>query len=397
MDLLLHYYELPKDLFITLKEEFHKKFCITIQNKLNSKFKNCFHLILKCPKYHSKRLFNKEIRFTIEELKELQEFSDISKEELELNIENIGNHEDGTIINNPKLPFHLKDIVYIASHLMFDGSYRKKKGCYFYSYEDTLTEYHKNRFSVFGDVPNNLIKEENQLYFSYTLGYITSKLLEIPDFNSISVIISNKLKILLKNNKILVDEFIKAMIIDEGQICDNIIVELGNEKLLRESHEIISLYYKLNNITTRTRDYIYFKEADKSYKNVKAWQFVFSSSSDKLLYESISPIPIDYKQKSLELMYIRKTRSWFKRKRGETERLIIKSILDNPKSVLELSYELQVRNSVILKHIRGKNNSLINLGLVQQIEERILRKGGYAKAGIFGILDKEKAIRYLKK
>src|SRR3989338_10037925 len=141
-ELIVHYYALPRDIFITLKDDFHHYFYKRIQNKLKSKFKNCCYILLNCQKWHAQRLFTKYTRSTIAELEKLREFENISKEEVERNIETIGNHEDGTIIKNPRLPFNLKDIVYVASHLMFDGSYRLNKGCYFYSYEESLTKYH---------------------------------------------------------------------------------------------------------------------------------------------------------------------------------------------------------------------------------------------------------------
>ncbi len=390
--LFIHYLELPEDIFISLKDDFHKRFCFTIQNKINHKFKNCFHKILKCPEWHAKRLFNKEIRFTIKELEILRKFTEFSKEEVEENIETIGNKEDGTIIKNPKFPFHLKDIFYIASHLIFDGSFRFKKGGYFFAYEPSLVDYHKERLSKFGDVPTNLLEKENQLYFSYTLGYIASKILEIESFKSMKCCLSNKFKSLAKENKILADEIVKALIIDEAYVEDKIEAELCNEQLVKDLYEIISTYYKLTKLSFRKR-YIYFKKNPAWNHFSSSWKFGFSAKSFRDLNNSISPLPIDYKEENLKFLVKRQNTNTH-RKTNETKKLIVKSLFENPKTIMELAKELCVKQTSIIGHLNGHptyRDSLINLGIVTRIGEKILRRGGYAKVGIYGIKDVEKA------
>ncbi len=387
-DLSIHYWQLPEDIFVSLKRDFHEKLCYIIQVKLKCKYKNCFQYILDCKDYHSKRLFNQEIRLTIKELNQLIEFSDISKEEVEENIGTIGNQEDGTIIKNPKLPFNLKDLFYVAPHLIFDGSFRFKRGNYFYSYEETLTEYHKKRLNIFGEVPINLMEKENQLYFSYTIAYLTIKILEINSFNSKLCILSEKFKKLAKENKFLTDEIVKALIIDESDINEKVRIELSNKKLVEDLHEIFSIYYKLNKIASRTRK-INIKEKGKIYNYISTvWKFCFSASSFQDLYKSISPLPINYKEENLFALCNIQLHPWFKRKPKETKDLIINSLKEKPKSVSELAKELQVGNSVIRSHIKGNktySKSLISSGQVIKTGERILRKGGYAKEEIFGI------------
>ena len=399
MQQLVHYWQLPNDIYISLKEDYHNIFCGLVREKTRHNFKNCFYKVLNCPKWHAQRLFNKEIRFTIKELEILREFAQISKDEIEKNIGTLGNHEDGTIIKNPELPFNLKDIVYVASHLMFDGSFRYKEGCYFYVYDKDLLEYHKERIKIFGNVPTNFIEKENQLYFSYTLGYIASKILEIDNFRSLQTYLSDKLKILLKGNKIFLDEFIKAMIIDEGAIEDKIKIELGdNKRFVDDIYEVILYYYKLNKVITRVRN-IYFKKYNTWNYNKRSWRIDFNFESLKLLYESLKPLPIKYKQKNFELLYKRQKRGWYKRKPNETKKLIISSLLEKPKSILELASEMCIKNGTVISHIKGHqtySDSLIKLRIVSKVEERILEKGGYTKADIFGVTNKEKAQEYLK-
>ena len=89
-------------------------------------------------------------------------------------------------------------------------------------------------------------------------------------------------------------------------------------------------------------------------------------------------------------------REWKRRKPKETKKLIVKSLLEKPKSVLELANELCIKNGTVLSHLKRKTNSLMSLEIVKKVEERILRKGGYAKADIFGIANQEKARKYLE-
>ncbi len=389
-ELLIHYWQLPEELFISLKDNFHKNFCLEVQRTTNCKFKNCFHKILNCPKWHAQRLFTQYNRFTIKELEILRKFAQISKEETEKNLETLGNHEDGTIIRNPKLPFHLKDIFYVTSHLIFDGSFRFDRGGYFYVYETSLVEYHKKRLSKFGEVPVNLIKKENQLYFSYTLGYIVSKILSIKTFRSKECTLSDKFKSLAKKYKIITDEITKAMIIDEGSIEDKIKIELANKKLVEDLYDIIQNHYKLTKLSSRKRYNISFK--GDSYKhNLFVWGFGFSAESFIDLYKSISPLPINYKQDGLEFLYKLQTRGWKQRKHhGETQRLIVLSLLNKPKTLSELAKELCMRQTTISAYIR-------KLPIITKIDEIILRRGGYAKANIFGIRDVKKAQEFLNK
>jgi len=398
-DLEIHYWQLPENIFISLKDDFHKIFCEIIQKKLNSKYKNCFYTILKCPKWRAQRLFTKSTRFTLKDLEFLREFSALSKEEVEQNVESIGTFEDGTIIKNPKFPFYLNDLVYVASHLMFDGSYRRKRGCYFYSYENSLTEYHKKRLSIFGEVPINLIKEENQLYFSYTIGYIASVVLEMKEFRSTKCFLSDKLKDLCKDYKLICDEIIKAMIVDEGSIEDKIKIELSNERLVKDICEVVRIYYKIGKITSRTR-IINFKNNPKwTYTNT-VWKISFSASSFQELYNSLSPLPIIYKQANLKFLSDIQNRPLNQRKKGETKMLIVKSLLESPKSIDELAKELLVKQTTIRAHLKGHptyDSDLINMGLVHKVNEIILRRGGFAKVCIYGAKDIDKAHKFLRK
>lgn len=394
----VHYWQMPEGLFVSLKAGFHQRLCLEIQEKLRDKHKNCFYKILNCPKWHAQRLFTHFNRMTLNELETLREFAGVNKDETEREIESLGSHEDGTIITNVRLPFNLNDLVYVASHLMFDGSYRDKKGCYFYAYEPSLVEYHKKRLSKFGKVPVNFIEGENQLYFSYTIGYVASKVLEIDNFKSTKTCLSEKLKKLAKENKLIADEIIKALIIDEGNIEDKLGAELANEKLVRDICEVVGIYYKLNKITSRTRT-IEFKNKPEWTRTVTVWSISFCASGFSSLYRSLSPIPIYYKQDNLKFLFDRQNRGFNQRRMGETRKLIVKSLLKSPKSMDELAKELLIKQTTIRAHLKGHlryKDSLMSLGIIDKIDEKLLRRGGFARVGIYGIKDVEMANEFIK-
>lgn len=383
----MHYWQLPNNLYISLNSDFHKKLCSVIQKKVGYPYKNCFHKVLNCPKWHAQRLFTRFIRFRLNEFEILRKFAEISREEVEINIETIGNHEDGTIIQNPKLPFHMKDLFYVASHLMFDGSFRFKHGCYFYSYEDSLTNYHKERMNSFGNVPTNLVKKENQLYFSYTIGYIAAKVLDIKTFKSKTCQLSEKFKLLAKEHKTLTDEVIKALIIDEGSIEDKIKIELANKKLVKDLSEIIREHYNLTKPISRQRYNISFKGLWNH--NLSVWGINFSAKSFEELCKSISPLPIDYKQEALEFLSRLQNKNYIHRKHGETKKLITASLLKSPKTFFELSRELHIRQTTISAHIR-------KLPFIKKVGEKILRRGGFTRVSIHGIKNIPEAQKFLE-
>jgi len=281
----------------------------------------------------------------------------------------------------------MKDIFYVASHLMFDGCFRPKRGCYFYSYEDSLTDYHKKRLNRFGEVPINFLEKENQLFFSYTIGYIAAKVLDIETFHSKETFLSDKFKSLAKENKILTDEVIKALILDEGSIEDKIKIELANQKLVEGLYEIISDHYNLTKLFSRIRYNISFK--GKWNHDSYVWGFGFSAESFNGLYNSISLSPIDYKQEAIEFLAKLQNKNYFHRKHGETKKLITVSLLKGPKTFLELSRELQIRQTSVSSHIR-------KLPFIKKVDERILRRGGFARVNVHGIKDTEKARNFLE-
>ena len=133
----------------------------------------------------------------------------------------------------------------------------------------------------------------------------------------------------------------------------------------------------------------YFKENPFWNHNLSACGFGFSAKSFKDLYKSISSLPINYKQENLEFLYKLQTNNQYHRKHGETKKLIISSLLKEPKTLSELAKELCIRQGSVSDHIK-------ELPIVIKIDEKILRRGGYAKVNIFGIKNVLEAQKFLK-
>ena len=189
------------------------------------------------------------------------------------------------------------------------------------------------------------------------------------------------------------------MIIDEGYIRDKIEVELANEKLINDLYYSIKQHYPLNSLISRTRN-IHFKDNPKWNQVLHAWKFGFSANCFKEIYNSISPLPIDYKQESLKFLFDVKHRGYNQRKMGVIKKMIVESLLKNPRTIDELSKELMVKHTTISSHIRGSSTysiCLIKRGIVEKIGEKNYRKGGYARADLFGIKDIDKAKEFISK
>jgi hypothetical protein len=128
------------------------------------------------------------------------------------------------------------------------------------------------------------------------------------------------------------------------------------------------------------------------------WNLNFSAKSFQDLYKSLFSIPISYKEDNLRFLFDRQNRSFNQRKLGETKRLIVTSLLQSPKTMEELAKKLLVKQTTIRAHLKGHptyKDSLMKLGIVDRIDEKILRRGGYAKVGVYGIKDVNKAQKFL--
>ena len=116
---------------------------------------------------------------------------------------------------------------------------------------------------------------------------------------------------------------------------------------------------------------------------------LFSAESFKDLHNSISLSPIDYKQEAIEFLAKLQNKNYFHRKHGETKKLITASLLKEPKTFFELSRELNIRQTSVSSHIR-------RLPFILKVDEKILRRGGFARVNVHGIKDIEEAQNFLE-
>ena len=184
----------------------------------------------------------------------------------------------------------------------------------------------------------------------------------------------------------------------QRDVEDKIEAELANEQLVRDLSEVSSPHYNLTKITSRTRT-IYFKNKPEWTHTTTVWNIGFSASGFINLNKSISPLPIEYKQEALEFLSKRQNRGFNQRKTRETKKLIVGSLLKSPKTIDELAKELLMKQTTIRAHLKGHptyTDSLIKLGIVERVDEKLLRRGGFAKVEIYGIKNIDKASEFVK-
>lgn len=403
MKFKIHFNDLPEGILIELEPEFCKKFCRTILNIEGLKSKLSFGEVTDIKGWKAARLFNSENRFPVKLLETLRRKyflnnTKFSIENIEMNIKSIGMHSDNyNRIYNPNLPFDIKDLTYVWAHLVFDGCGRPK-GSYFMAPQDELLEYHKNRLQAFGKISINFNEKGKQLYVPWTLVYIVKEIFQVNSFKSLEARVPKILKELAMKNKEIANEIIKAAIIDEGWIEDKISFAISNEKLCRDVWEITKPHYEVGRFPEKPRI-----RRGITNKRLPEWRWIILSKSMKDFYDNIS-FPLSHKQERLEFVVKRQSRRWYKRKPNETKKLITKSLLKSPKTIKELTFELNVRTTSILNLINGihcksqNTDGLKDLGVVGILHYRrnpIGKRTG--KFPVYGIINKEKSLIFLGK
>lgn len=390
---------MPDGILIELKPEFCKDFCRTILEMEGLSTKLDFGKILGIPGWKGARLFNSDNRFPVKALEKLRMryFSGSDKfsiENIERNIISIGTHADKRVYN-PIFPFKLFDLVYIYSHLIFDGS-ASFKCSYFMAPQNELLLYHKKRLQALGNVHTNFIEKEKQLYIPWVITFIVKDILEVNSFKSLEAKIPNDLKRLAMKNKKIANEIIKAAIIDEGWIEDRIGFSISNGELCRDIWEIANSHYEVGRFPIKPRERVGITN-----KTLLDYTWRFSSKSVKDICKNII-FPLSFKQKALEFIVQRQSRGWYKRKPNKTRKLMIKSLLESPKSTMELACELNIRSTSVSNLINGvhqktqNTDGLSELGIVRFYKFRKNKKGERTgKSKVYKISDKCKAYKFL--
>ncbi|MBI5061315.1 MAG: hypothetical protein HZB67_03295 [Candidatus Aenigmarchaeota archaeon] len=396
-----HFNDLPQDILVELEHTFHKELFSTFMKSKGLKSKISLGDALNIPPWKAPRLIDGENRISVGLLELLRlscqniDAEKFSSENVEKNISSLGTHADKRV-HSPKFPFRLADLVYVYSHLIFDGSARRK-GTYFMAAENELLKYHRNRLQDFGKVETNFIEKEKQLYIPWVLAYLVKKIFSVNSFKSLGAIIPSELKNIAIDKKEIANEIIKAAIIDEGWVEDKISFAISNEKLCKDIWEIAKAHYGVGNFPEKPRERIGI-----TGKKVSEWRWIILSKSMKDFYENIE-LPLSHKQERVKFAVKRQSREWYKRKPNETKKLIIQSLLKSPKSIKELSFELNVRTTSILNLINGihcrtqNTDGLKDYEIIGILEYRTNTKGERTgKFPIYYVIDKDKAEEFVK-
>ncbi len=384
-----HYNDLPEDLYVELTSDFRKRLFSAAISSIGCKTKTSLGRIFGTYDTQALRLWSQETRLTIGQLEKLRHITGLGVEEIERAITSIGIRSDNRKrIYEPRLPFLLKDLVYVYSHLVFDGCGRRG-GSYFMALEKELLDYHEERLSKFGRLDASFNKIEKQLYLPWTLAHIVKTIFDVKSFGSLEAFIPSQLKNEALKTKEIANEIIKAAITDDGWVEDKISFSVSNEQLSRDVWEISKAHYNVGKFPAEPRIRIGI-----SGKNSIEWKWSILSSSLQDFQRNIK-LPLPHKQERIDFAVKRQHRGWYKRKPNETKRLIVKSLLEKPSSIKELSFALNVRTTSILNLINGvhcpkqNTNGLKDLGIVGILEYRTNTKGERTgKFPIYYIIDK---------
>ncbi len=391
----IHFNDLPKDIYVELKDDFREKLFRTAISSIGSKSKTSLGKIFNTHDTQTLRLWSQETRLTIEQLEKLQEITKVTTEDIERSITSIGIRSDNKKrIYGPKLPFSLKDLVYVYSHFVFDGCVSKKYS-YFMAVEEKLLEYHRSRLQNFGGVNTNFSENDKQLFIPRTLVNIIKDLFNVNSFKSLEATIPVKLKTIAIENKEIANEIIKAAITDDSWVEDKVSFSVSNERLSRDVWEITKTHYTVGKFPEKPRIRIGI-----SGKDAIEWKWSILSSSLSDFQRNIK-LPLTHKQERIDFAVKRQNREWYKRKPNETKKLIIKSLLEKPKSIKELCFELNVRTTSIQNLINGIHCSSQNtfglkeLGIVGILEYKRNTPGERTgKFPVYTIVSNEKARKF---
>ncbi len=392
-----HFNDLPGDIYVELDREFREILLKTAVSSIGLSKKSDVAKVLNTYYEQAQKIWKEETRLTINQLEYLRKLCNFTIEEVEKAIKSLGIRSDNKKrIYDPKLPFSIKDFVYVYSHLVFDGCVSKRYS-YFLAYEKELLDYHVVRLKNFGRVDNKFFEKDKQLYIPHVIIHIIRNTFGPNSFKSLEAKIPKELKELATRDIEIANEIIKAAITDDGWIEDRISFSVANEHLSKDVWEIAKAHYDVGKFPDKPRERIGI-----SGKPAIEWKWSILSSSMKKISENIK-FPLSHKQERLEFAIRRQNRQWYKRKPKETRKLLIKSLLEKPKSTKELCFELNIRSTSILNLINGihcnsqNTKGLKELGIVDILEYRTNTPGERTgKFQIYFVKDKEVAQKFME-
>lgn len=150
-----------------------------------------------------------------------------------------------------------------------------------------------------------------------------------------------------------------AAVIDEGTIDEsNVEVYSANQTLLEDIRNIaLSLDYECSQITR-------YKRRQLFYFNFKPFKKFYSDI--RILTRKYPSCDLAHQQVALEFHVNRRKRWWWKRRTGITKKMIIRELINGPRSSVELAYKTQIAAGRICRHL----NSLAEVGLDKKVGKR---------------------------
>ncbi|MBL7170304.1 MAG: ArsR family transcriptional regulator [Candidatus Aenigmarchaeota archaeon] len=263
----------------------------------------------------------------------------ISIEDIEKNIEAIKARGPGNLIKNPNLPLVEDErIVRIIVHLIGDGFAKSTNTQFYRNTDENLKKEFMKDLEVFGQVEAR--EKDTFVFFPICITHILKKIYNV-DFMSKTARIP---KFLFQSPESFISSAIRAFADDEGCVSDNgLTLYSCNKPLLDDFKKLIKENFPTFAIVT---------EYSRERPNTTEHSFTINQKS---LVEFNRLIGFSHLKKKEDVeFYLRKRkRNWNHRNKWETKNLILKSLLESPKTTKKLAKELMVSLSMISNHING--------------------------------------------
>jgi len=347
---VFHITDFPQRLSILLKKDFREKFIDLCIENTGGKRKLGEYLGIK--KLHTINRWRKASCdrgngwvtpqfMPLSRLLILQKLvsDEISIEDIEKNIEAIKARGPGNLIKNPNLPLVEDErIVRIIVHLIGDGFAKSTNTQFYRNTDENLKKEFMEDLEVFGQVEAR--EKDTFVFFPICITHILKKIYNV-DFMSKS---SRIPKFIFQAPESFISSAIRAFADDEGCVSDNgITLYSCNKPLLDDFKKLIKENFPTFTIVT---------EYSRERHNTVEHSFIINQKSlgdfNRLIGSSHSR-----KREDISFYLHKRKRNWNHRYRGKTKILILKSLLDSPKTTKKLAKELTVNLSMISNHING--------------------------------------------
>jgi len=275
-------------------------------------------------------------------------------------------------IINPKLPVkETPELFRLIAHMIGDGSAEENSVNYFKNTNpDVLSEFLCDIRSVFGEVEFTVI--DDVVVFPITIRHILSKMYNI-EFGTFTAEIPRELFNLNKN---FAAGFIRGFMDDEGNVdTSQIRMYSFNKKVIYSLRELIqNKFPEFGPVFVRERE-----KVSVGGKHGTEYTLEIKSQGICEFYRQISCSHSD-KMRKLQAYVSRKGNSWNHRGNGYTKLLILRKLLDSPKTINELSENLSVSSTSVLIHLKGyyQDRKMSARGL---LEDGLVASIGYGKYG----------------